>query len=131
MHNYHQQQNCIPASNMFLGPNMGNNGWGWNASWAVFLLPSLEQQPLYNAYNFSLGADAAPYVSGSGGIANTTVTYSALPTMSCPSDNQKIRPLPPYAPTNYVGNHGGPGPIRMWSGTIVEFLTVWTLPAAR
>ena len=64
----------------------------------------------------------------------TAVVAAVLPTQpslirrfhrfSCPSDNQKIRPLPPYAPTNYVGNHGGPGPIRMWSGTIVEFLTV-------
>jgi prepilin-type N-terminal cleavage/methylation domain-containing protein/prepilin-type processing-associated H-X9-DG protein len=124
VHNYHQQQNCLPATNMFLGPNVGNNGWAWNASWAVFMLPNLEQQPLYNAYNFSLGADAGAYVTGSGGIANTTVTYSAIPTLSCPSDNQKIRPLPPYAPTNYVANHGGPGPIRMWSGTIVEFYTV-------
>ncbi len=58
-------------------------GWGWNASWAVFMLPNLEQAPLYNAYNFSVNADS--------GI-NTTVTYSAIPTFSCPSDNQKVRP---------------------------------------
>ena len=46
-----------------------------------------------------------------------------------PSDNSKSALLPPYAPTNYVANHGGPGVIRMWSGTIVEFLTVF--PARR
>ena len=34
-----QQTNALPAENMFLGPNLGNNGWGWNASWAVFMLP--------------------------------------------------------------------------------------------
>jgi prepilin-type N-terminal cleavage/methylation domain-containing protein/prepilin-type processing-associated H-X9-DG protein len=113
VHNYHQQQNCLPAENMFLGPTL-NMGWGWNASWAVFMLPNLEQQPLYNAYNFSVNADNA---------INTTVTYSAIPTLSCPSDNQKVRPDQPWAPTNYVANHGGPGTIRMWSGTIVEFLT--------
>jgi prepilin-type processing-associated H-X9-DG protein len=123
VHNYHQQMNCLPAENMFLGPNIGNNGWGWNASWAVFMLPNLEQNPLYNAYNFALGADNQPY-SGNGGCVNTTVTYSAIPSFSCPSDNSKIRPNPPYAPTNYVANHGGPGVIRMWSGTIVEFYTV-------
>ena len=78
------------------------------------MLPSLEQMPLYNAYNFSVNADS--------GI-NSTVTYSAIPIMSCPSDNQKVRPNTPSAPTNYVANHGGPGVIRMWSGTIVEFLT--------
>ena len=118
VHNYHQQQNCLPAENMFLGPNAGNNGWGWNASWAVFMLPNLEQTPLYNAYNFSVNADA-----GGAGLANSTVVYSAISTFSCPSDNQRVRPYNPYAPTNYVANHGGPGTIRMWSGTIVEFLT--------
>jgi prepilin-type N-terminal cleavage/methylation domain-containing protein/prepilin-type processing-associated H-X9-DG protein len=125
VHNYHQQFNCLPAEAMFIGPNIGNNGWGWCASWAVFMLPNLEQNPLYNAYNFALGADNEPYGgTNNGGCANTTVTYSAIPTFSCPSDNSKIRPLFPYAPTNYVANHGGPGCIRMWSGTIVEFWTV-------
>jgi prepilin-type N-terminal cleavage/methylation domain-containing protein/prepilin-type processing-associated H-X9-DG protein len=120
VHNYHQQQNCLPAENMFLGPTK-DAGWGWNASWAVFLLPSLEQNPLYNAYNFSVTADPGNVVGG--GLSNTTVVYSAIPTFSCPSDNQKVRPNNPYGPTNYVANHGGPGVIRMWSGTIVEFLT--------
>jgi prepilin-type N-terminal cleavage/methylation domain-containing protein/prepilin-type processing-associated H-X9-DG protein len=123
VHNYHQQYNCLPAENMFLGPNLQNYGWGWNASWAVFMMPNIEQNPLYNAYNFALGADAGNF-SQSGGIVNTTVTYSAIPTFSCPSDNSKQRPNYPYAPTNYVANHGGPGVIRMWSGTIVEFATV-------
>ena len=86
------------------------------------MLPSLEQSPLYNAYNFSVRADANAGVVQ--GLANTTVTYSAIALFACPSDDQRIRPLPPYGPTNYVGNHGGPGTIRMWSGTIVEFLTV-------
>jgi prepilin-type N-terminal cleavage/methylation domain-containing protein/prepilin-type processing-associated H-X9-DG protein len=113
VHNYHQQQNCLPAENMFLGPT-NDLGWGWCASWAVFMLPNLEQQPLYNAYNFSVNAD---------NVINSTTAYSALPTMLCPSDNQKVRPNQPWAPTNYVANHGGPGVIRMWSGTIVEFLT--------
>jgi len=31
--------------------------------------------------------------------------------------------MTPWAPTNYFANHGGPGTIRMWSGTVVEFLT--------
>jgi prepilin-type N-terminal cleavage/methylation domain-containing protein/prepilin-type processing-associated H-X9-DG protein len=117
IHNYHQQQNCLPAASMFLGPT-NDLGWGWNASWCVFMLPNLEQQPLYNAYNFSVNADA----SGAG-LNNTTVVYSAIPTLACPSESQKVRPNKPYAPTNYVGNHGGPGTIRMWSGTIVEFFT--------
>ncbi len=113
VHNYHQQFNCLPAENMFLGPTNGL-GWGWNASWAVFLLPNLEQAPVYNSYNFSVNADNAN---------NTSVTYSALTVLTCPSDDQKQRPNTPWAPTNYAANHGGPGTLRMWSGTIVEFYT--------
>jgi len=117
VHNYHSQQNCLPSSSMFLGPTL-DMGWGWNASWAVFMLPNLEQTPLYNAYNFSVNGDAS-----NAGLANTTVVYSAIVSFTCPSESQKTRPDPPYAPTNYVANHGGPGVVRMWSGTVVEFLT--------
>ncbi|MHB1561707.1 MAG: DUF1559 domain-containing protein [Isosphaeraceae bacterium] len=115
VHNYHSQVNALPASNMFLG---ASNGWGWNASWAVFLLPNIEQGPLYNAYNFS----QPPNPSGAQG-PNTTIVYSAISVLLCPSDSQKQRPNNPWAPTNYCGNHGGPGVVRMWSGTIVEFYT--------
>ena len=34
-----------PRKHHFSGPT-GDLGWGWNASWAVFMLPNLEQQPL-------------------------------------------------------------------------------------
>jgi len=114
VHNYHQSFNVLPAENMFLGPT-NDLGWGWNASWAVFLLPNLEQTPLYNSYNFSVNADSV--------INQTTVTFNALSIFSCPSDDLKQRPNNPWAPTNYVSNHGGPGTLRMWSGTIVEFVT--------
>src|SRR5580700_709557 len=55
VHNYHQQVNALPAENMFLGSTIG--AWGWNASWAVFMLPNIEQGAYYNAYNFAFGPD--------------------------------------------------------------------------
>jgi prepilin-type N-terminal cleavage/methylation domain-containing protein/prepilin-type processing-associated H-X9-DG protein len=117
VHNYHSVNNCLPAEDMFLGPGAsGNgsgaaNGWSWNASWAVCLLPNLEQSALFNSYNFIFFAQAGE---------NTTVTYNSVSFLLCPSENQKSRPAFPWAPTNYVSNHGGPGVIRMWSGTIVQ-----------
>jgi prepilin-type N-terminal cleavage/methylation domain-containing protein/prepilin-type processing-associated H-X9-DG protein len=124
IHNYHQQMNSLPAAQMFLG---ATNGWGWNASWAVFLLPNLEQQPLYNSYNFDLHPDPPTPMGGPPeGASNTTVVFNGLAVLLCPSDNQKVRNLSPMAPTNYAGNHGGPGVVRMWSGTIVEPFTVAT-----
>ena len=52
LHNYHSATNALPPAEMFLA-TAGTLGWGWNPSWAVCLLPHLEQQPLYNAYNFA------------------------------------------------------------------------------
>jgi prepilin-type N-terminal cleavage/methylation domain-containing protein/prepilin-type processing-associated H-X9-DG protein len=112
VHNYHTSNNVLPASTMFGGPTQG--AWGYCPSWTVALLPNLEQTPLYNAINFDYGMWLAQ---------NTTVSYSALATVLCPSENQKIRPMTavwaPWAPSNYCGNYGGPEPIRMWTGTIV------------
>ncbi len=102
---------------MFLGPTAGH-GWSWNASWAVSLLPNLEQSAMYNAYNFSVGPANADQ-----GI-NSTVCWNSVAGFLCPSENLKSRPANPWAPTNYVSNHGGPGIIRMWSGPIVQFFTV-------
>jgi len=123
VHNYHSSYNSLPAYVIFLGPagadpaNNGqnnNNGWGWDASWAVSLLPYVEQSPLYNSFNFSISADSP---------VNTTVTYNALATLICPSDASKQRPDYPWAPTNYRSNYGIPGVIRLWAGTIVPNYT--------
>lgn len=119
VHNYHASHNAIPAAGMFLGaasttvPGQGE-GWGWNASWEVLLLPNIEQQNLFNAYNFNRSADLQP---------NNTVGFNQLAALLCPSDNQKRRPAPPWGATNYFGNHGGPGTIQNWTGTIVQNFT--------
>ena len=116
VHNYHSQNNCIPPADMFMG-SMRDLGWGWNQSWMVRLLPGIEQQSLYNAYNFQWD-DPTPNPG-----PNTTVAFTGIPTLYCPSDNQKSRPNPPWAPSNYKGNYGGPAIFRQWSGMIVEMLT--------
>jgi prepilin-type N-terminal cleavage/methylation domain-containing protein/prepilin-type processing-associated H-X9-DG protein len=112
VHNYISQNNVFPASTMFGGPLVSS--WGYCPSWAVVLLPSLEQGPLYNATNFDYDMSQ---------LANTTVSYSALPTFLCPSENQKVRPAAPvwapWAPTNYFASNGGPQSIMPYTGTIV------------
>jgi prepilin-type N-terminal cleavage/methylation domain-containing protein/prepilin-type processing-associated H-X9-DG protein len=109
VHNYISSTNVLPAACMFTGPGIGS--WSWCASWTVYLLPNLEQTPLYNATNFNYSMDQP---------VNSTVSYSSLAALVCPSDATKVRPASPWAPTNYVGNFGGPIVVRMWTGTIVE-----------
>jgi len=113
VHNYITQTNVFPASTMFGGPLVGS--WGYCPSWAVALLPNLEQTPLYNAVNFDYGMWLGP---------NTTVSYTALAVFLCPSENQKVRPAAsawaPWGPTNYFSNYGGPQPILPYTGTITD-----------
>jgi prepilin-type N-terminal cleavage/methylation domain-containing protein/prepilin-type processing-associated H-X9-DG protein len=118
LHNYHSTYNSFPSYVIFLGPaggstccppSNGGNGWGWDASWAISLLPNLEQGNLYNSFNFSISADSA---------INTTVTYNSFGLLLCPSDSVKQRPHFPWAPTNYRSNWGIPGVVRLWAGMI-------------
>src|ERR1700758_4439555 len=58
LHNYHGALNCFPPGYIDgnTDPNSppdndGGPGWGW----AAFLLPYLEQDPVYNQINFKQG----------------------------------------------------------------------------
>jgi prepilin-type N-terminal cleavage/methylation domain-containing protein/prepilin-type processing-associated H-X9-DG protein len=71
-------------------------GGGQDTPWLPLLLPYLEQQPLANRFNFSLGS----YGTGNDGFfANTTVTATKLAVLQCPSD----RNLTFQYPAGYLG----------------------------
>ncbi|SIO59509.1 prepilin-type N-terminal cleavage/methylation domain-containing protein/prepilin-type processing-associated H-X9-DG domain-containing protein [Singulisphaera sp. GP187] len=78
-------------------------------SWAVSLLPGMEQQPLFNAVNFSFGADE-PY-------NYVTVTYSKVSSLICPSEDLQGPLIPSWS--NYAGNIGGPSTFLAYGGPIV------------
>ena len=119
VHNYHDINQVLPAEGVFLGaasttvPGQGE-GWGWCASWAVVILPHLEQTAVYNSFNFNRSADVP---------ANYTVGFNKIASLICPSDGSKARPADPWGPSSYHGNHGGPGIVKNWSGTIVQNFT--------
>ena len=115
-HNYESSNGCFPAQSAYPETTASTDS-GWAISWIPPLLQYTEQSPMYNAFNFSL---SPMFVSGQG-IANTTVAYSKLSALICPSETQEGRPREPHAPTNYVGNYGGPGVIQLLSGTVVPY----------
>jgi prepilin-type N-terminal cleavage/methylation domain-containing protein len=123
VHNYHSIYNVFPPQCMFLGPvnnpNFTGPGWGWNASWTVLLLPQLEQQPMFSAWNFQQSADDP---------VNYTVSFTVLSFLQCPSESQKVRVAYPWGPMSYHGNHGGPGAIANWDGTITDMFTCFNGP---
>jgi prepilin-type N-terminal cleavage/methylation domain-containing protein/prepilin-type processing-associated H-X9-DG protein len=115
-HNYNSTYNTLPA-NLYLHPCYATNTYYWNnSSWIVFLLPNMEQQPLYNAINFSYMWGTYQICNwGQGlGLQNMTVRQTVINSLLCPSD-----PSPPTdynnsdevwsqlaAGTSYVGNVG-------------------------
>jgi prepilin-type N-terminal cleavage/methylation domain-containing protein/prepilin-type processing-associated H-X9-DG protein len=123
-HNYVSSNNVFPLGDMYpsgsnqKGANgvVGNGSNSYSYGWPLALLPQMEQQPVFNAFNFCF-----TYADKNGSVlTNSTVSYNQIATFLCPSENQATRPQPPYAALNYVGNNGGPGAIRGFSGTIVS-----------
>lgn len=114
---YESSNSCLPPHSQSASPSTQA---ALPASWLPGLLQFTEQQPMYNALNFSL--DMAG--NGTGGLANSTVFTANLGLLHCPSESQ-WQPLRNwagsvyYGMTNYMGNFGGPGPIAINSGTII------------
>ncbi|AGA27016.1 DUF1559 domain-containing protein [Singulisphaera acidiphila] len=116
-HNYESTVGVFPAQSMFPG-QPPHPKTGWSTSWIVSVLQFAEQKSLFDAYNFSL--EPVSTVSAPGGRANSTVTCLQLSLLLCPSDyGDNVRPRAPYAPTNYMGNYGGPGQIAVTDGLII------------
>jgi len=114
VHNYVSQSNVMPPQSMY--PNGLPDAYGWSNGWPLSLMPSLEQQQLYNAYNFYFSY--ANY-NVPGGDVNSTVGYVQVAFLLCPSDGASQRPNGPYGTTGYMGNNGGPGVVMRWTGTMV------------
>jgi prepilin-type N-terminal cleavage/methylation domain-containing protein/prepilin-type processing-associated H-X9-DG protein len=122
VHNYVSQNSVLPMQTLY--PTAQFDSWGWSYGWGLSLLPHMEQQPAFNAFNFSLGI----FGNGSGFTyqhGNDTVTQMQIAAFICPSDGQKRMPASPYGGTSYVGNYGGPGQFAAagqpaaFSGTII------------
>jgi prepilin-type N-terminal cleavage/methylation domain-containing protein/prepilin-type processing-associated H-X9-DG protein len=117
VHNYISQNNVFPSQSI-----QNSSYWGWEPSWAAAILPMMEQQPLYNAINFSVPMlDLGPF-TGATFSQNTTAGLTFLPTFICPSESL-VHPvgyqLVEYAQTSYAGNYGGPAMLTSCNGLIV------------
>lgn len=112
-------QNYLSANNAFppLFTNFSSNpsaptalkNGNWMLGWAVSLLPMVEQQQLFNAVNYSWGADQPQ---------NSTVSQiTKLNALICPSESMGTGPLW-QTWINYAANFGGPPSIMSWTGPI-------------
>ncbi len=65
-------------------PGFGSNCQ--NTSWFTLVLPFMEQGPLYNSFNASIGVEGPGFA---GYAVNSTVLITKIMAMQCPSDNQQ------------------------------------------
>lgn len=78
-HNYHEALNCFPLSSA---------GAVSKPNWRIFILPYLDQAPLYSKLDFGasgsfLAGGGSPYTSGSG--VNNILAGLFIPIYNCPS----------------------------------------------
>jgi prepilin-type N-terminal cleavage/methylation domain-containing protein len=121
--NYESSNNSLPIGSVFgvgvgpcTSPDFNNNCQ--NTPWFILMLPFIEQGPLYNAFNASIGMEGPGMV---GFVINSTIFTTKIPSFQCPSDNSNTFsfaalsaatfgqfPAFPWAPTkgNYAINWG-------------------------
>lgn len=88
IHNYHDTFNWLPPGAVFHGgpaeaPN--NQPINHRGSMHIRLLPFIEQQPLFDMYNFSTGTDGQMLPNG------RWLRGELVPTFVCPSDGRNRR----------------------------------------
>jgi type II secretory pathway pseudopilin PulG len=101
IHSYESASNTLP-------PGCYHGVFG---TWITVLLPYLEQQELYNRYEFGPSIDLRPSPPGGiryNSIHNLDVTRVQVPTLVCPSDTRTATPgiMDGITFHNYVGNYG-------------------------
>jgi prepilin-type N-terminal cleavage/methylation domain-containing protein/prepilin-type processing-associated H-X9-DG protein len=92
--NYESSNGCYPIALVY-GVGVGpckSPGFGkgcQNSPWFVLMLPYLEQSPLYNSFNASIGMEGAPVGSAplGGFVVNSTVFTTKIASFQCPSDS--------------------------------------------
>ena len=99
-HGYQDTNGSLPTGWVTTNATMPNPGW----SWAVLILPNIEQGALYNQLGVNLTTPNGPTV--------TTLTQTQITTYRCPSDpGQATNSLyESYGSSNYVVNREVFGP---------------------
>ena len=87
--NYESGNTCYPSSVIFGTTNGFCSSFGFsnncqNTPWFVLMLPYIEQAPLYNSFNATIGSEGVQYL---GFFVNSTVEITKIASFQCPSDN--------------------------------------------
>ena len=100
IHNYHGIYDSIVPGRIWKTLPSGNFPTTFSGTpdtpWCVLLLPQIEQQALYDAFNFSLGTEGpSPATAAAGFFANSTVMGTMVGQFQCPADSVRAFQMPP------------------------------------
>jgi prepilin-type N-terminal cleavage/methylation domain-containing protein/prepilin-type processing-associated H-X9-DG protein len=129
-HTYNDNNNHLPFAVTAVGTDMNGFGNNWGPSWAVLILPYIEQANLYNGVGGATVASIQNYQSGGGSNAwRAALGGATLKSYICPSDSQgppfvngsvTNSPAGGWARGNYAANGGpasGPNPSNAGSSS--------------
>ena len=121
LHNYHGVNDCFPPAALLIYNITGTTSTGSDASAHVRLLPFLEQQPLYNGVNFTLGFPISQRLDAQT-LGNSTIASTRLNAFLCPSST-----WPSFNLNVYYYTASAPGNSYFASvGSSLEFLSTMT-----
>src|SRR5258708_4352257 len=127
LHNYESSNNSFPVASVFgvgtfampgvqcTSPGFGNGCQ--ETPWFVLMLPYIEQGPLYNAFNASIGIEGPSLL---GYLANSTVMTTKIASFQCPSDNEQV-----FSFAALSAATGGSVPAFPWSPTKGNYGVNW------
>jgi prepilin-type N-terminal cleavage/methylation domain-containing protein/prepilin-type processing-associated H-X9-DG protein len=99
LHHYHSIHDVLPPGRIWktdaFGCGLNIDGHCQNTPWFILMLPEFEQQPLYNAFNFDLGAEGRYF---GGFFPNSTVVSNKIGLFQCPSDREQTYQFAPTSP---------------------------------
>jgi prepilin-type N-terminal cleavage/methylation domain-containing protein/prepilin-type processing-associated H-X9-DG protein len=113
LHAHHNQKSTLPPGCTTDAAPFGAGG-GWGSSWMVFLLPFMEQNPLYTLWQFN-GANSGYTNANNRALTQNTAGGGAgllLPSYRCPAANLPVWAGDGYGSSlkvmlaNYVGIAG-------------------------
>jgi len=120
--NYESSNNSLPIGEVFgtnvppcTNPAFGNNCQ--NTPWFLLMLPFIEQGPLYNSFNASIGIEGPGLL---GYVINSTVFTTKIPSFQCPSDNSNA-----FSFAALSAATGGAVPAFPWSATKGNYGVNW------
>jgi len=112
LHNYHDTNKVFPAGYINRNPT-GDPDWGW----AVFIMPFMEMEALYQQLDVGK-TQLVQYYNGAATAEQIQLLQTPIPAYRCPSDTTKdlnnlcrfgsLNPAPfSIATSNYVASAGG------------------------